>query len=96
MAGLVVLAAVLRYRPALRRLARPGFWVTLVAVTLLSGTLMGALSTAEGTGWRTGLTLGVGMSLRAVFVTTCFAALGGAFLQSHPRGRVCDIIHKKN
>ena len=75
LAGVAVLAAVSRYGRALRRLSRPGFWVALLVVTMLAGGVTGALSPREGMGWIPGLVLGMGMSLHAVFVTMCFAAL---------------------
>ncbi len=81
-AALVVLGAASRYRRALRRLGRPGFWIALVAVTLLAGLVMGILSPSGDVGWLRGLGMGVGMSLHAVFVTMCFAALSTEL--SHP------------
>ncbi len=74
-AGVAVLAATARYGRALRRLARPGFWLTLVAVTMLAGAIAGSLSSEEGAGWWSGLGMGLGMSFHAVFITMCFAAL---------------------
>jgi nucleoside-triphosphatase THEP1 len=75
MAGAAVLLAVTRYGRALRRLARPGFWLTLVAVTMLAGAIAGGLSSEDGAGWWSGLGMGLGMSFHAVFITMCFAAL---------------------
>lgn len=74
-AGAAVLVSVARYGRALRRLARPGFWITLLAVTMLAGAIAGSLSSEEGMGWWSGLGVGLGMSFHAVFVTMCFAAL---------------------
>jgi nucleoside-triphosphatase THEP1 len=74
-AGLAVLLAAGRYGRALRRLARPGFWLTLVAVTMLAGAIAGSLSSEDGSGWWSGLGMGLGMSFHAVFITMCFAAL---------------------
>jgi nucleoside-triphosphatase THEP1 len=74
-AGAVVVAATGRYGRALRRLARPGFWLTLLAVTMLAGAIAGSLSSEDGSGWWPGLGMGLGMSFHAVFVTMCFAAL---------------------
>ena len=73
--GTAVLIATMRYGRALRRLGRPGFWISLLVVTMLAGAVTGALSHEEGMGWVPGLSLGLGMSLHAVFVTMCFAAL---------------------
>ena len=75
MAGFAVLLAAGRYGRALRRLARPGFWLTLVAVTMLAGAIAGSLSSEDGSGWWSGLGMGLGMSFHAVFITMCFAAL---------------------
>ncbi|MFO8173980.1 MAG: nucleoside-triphosphatase [Longimicrobiales bacterium] len=80
-AGAILVAAA-RYGRALRRLARPGFWAGLLVVTMLAGTVTGALSGEEGMGWGGGLLIGIGMSLHAVFVTMCFAALSTEL--SHP------------
>lgn len=82
LAGVVVVGATLRYGRALRRLARPGFWGGLLVVTMLAGAVAGALSHEEGVGWSDGLLIGLGMSLHAVYVTMCFAALSTEL--SHP------------
>ena len=69
----VVLAgAGLRYRAALRRLARPGFWVG-VAVIATTAALVGRLG--SGAPLRAALTVAAMMTLRAVFVAACFAAI---------------------
>lgn len=85
LAALVVLAALVRYRRALRHLGRPGFWLALVGLTLASGGVAGALSTRPGTTFLTGLEAGAGMSLHAVFVSISFAAISVEF--AHPRVR---------
>ncbi len=85
LAAPVVLAALLRYRRALRHLGRPGFWLALVGLTLASGGVAGALSTRPGTTFLTGLEAGLGMSLHAVFVSISFAALSVEV--AHPRVR---------
>ncbi|MGD2121509.1 MAG: hypothetical protein PVJ76_07185, partial [Gemmatimonadota bacterium] len=59
MAGIAVLAAGIRYRRALRRLGRPGFWLSLFMVTMAVGAITGALSTEEGMGWIPGLGIGL-------------------------------------
>ena len=87
LAGLAVLAAALRSRRALRRLGRPGFWFSLLLVTLVAGAVFGGLSTRPGTDWLGGLAAGLGMSLHAVFVTTCFAALSGELTHPWVRSR---------
>ncbi len=77
-----VSVAVGRYRRVLRRLGRPGFWVTLLLLTTLTGAVVSALADGSGGGWLRGLGLGMGMSLNAVFVTLCFAALSAEL--AHP------------
>jgi nucleoside-triphosphatase THEP1 len=86
-AGLAVLAAALRSRRSLRRLSRPGFWFSLLIVTLVAGAVVGALSPRPDANWLGGLAAGVGMSLHAVFVTVCFAALGGELTHPWVRSR---------
>lgn len=83
-AALALAAA--RYGPALRRLARPGFWAGLVLVTMAAGALAGALSPQAPRGWITGVGVGLGMSLHAVFVTVSFTALSVEL--THPSLRV--------
>lgn len=83
---LLVLAAVglgvSRYRRVLRRLGRPGFWLGLLALTMLAGAVVSALADGAGGGWLHGLALGAGMSLNAVFVALGFAALSAEL--AHP------------
>lgn len=67
-----------RYRGALRRLRRPGLWVGLLVLTIASGFLLGP----EGDRLA-GVAAGMSMSLRAVFVIVCFAAISREL--SHPR-----------
>ena len=77
-AGVVAAAALtawVRYPSALRRLRRPSFWIGLGLLTVLAGVVFVAEGTAEGPPW-TGFLIGVAMSLRAVFIALCFAALG--------------------
>lgn len=78
--------AATRYGPALRRLARPGFWVGLALVTTAAGALAGALSPQAPNGWLTGVGVGLGMSLHAVFVTVAFTALSVEL--THPTLRI--------
>lgn len=83
-AALALAAA--RYGPALRRLARPGFWAGLALVTTAAGALAGALSPQAPNGWITGVGVGLGMSLHAVFVTVSFTALSVEL--THPTLRI--------
>lgn len=71
-----------RYRRVLRRLGRPGFWIGLLVLTMLTGAVVSALADGGEGGWVRGLGLGLGMSLNAVFVTLAFAALSAEL--SHP------------
>ena len=70
-----VLAARVRYPAALRRLQRPSFWIGLALLTVLAGVVFVAEGAADGPPW-TGFLIGGAMSLRAVFIALCFAALG--------------------
>jgi nucleoside-triphosphatase THEP1 len=81
-AGAAVMVGVGRYRRVLKRLGRPGFWASLVVITVLAGAVVASLA-GEGTvSWIAGLGMGLGMSLNAIFVTMCFAALSTEL--SHP------------
>jgi nucleoside-triphosphatase THEP1 len=70
--ALCLAGAGLRYRTALLRLARPGFWV---GVVVIAGTaaLVGRLG--SGVPLPAALTVAAMMTLRAVFVAVCFAAI---------------------
>ncbi len=81
-AGAAVLVGVGRYRAVLRRLGRPGFWASLVAITVLAGAVVASLAGQGTVSWIAGLGMGLGMSLNAIFVTMCFAALSTEL--SHP------------
>jgi hypothetical protein len=70
-----VVAAVWRYPSALRRLRRPSFWVGLALLTVLAGVVFLAEGAGGGSRWG-GVLIGLAMSLRAVFIALCFAALG--------------------
>jgi hypothetical protein len=77
-AGVVAAAAFiawLRYPSVLRRLRRPSFWIGLAILTVLAGVAFLAGGAAHGPPW-TGFQIGAAMSLRAVFIALCFAALG--------------------
>lgn len=76
--GAFTAACAWRYRGALRRLRRPGLWIGLLILTAASGFLLGP----EGDRLA-GVAAGAAMSLRAVFVIVCFAALSREL--SHPR-----------
>jgi hypothetical protein len=69
------LIARLRYPSALRRLGRAGFWLGLALLTALAGAVF-LLERSPGEPAWAGLAIGAEMSLRAVYVALCFAALG--------------------
>jgi len=73
--GAAVVVGVGRYRRVLRRLGRPAFWASLLVITMLAGAVVAALAGEGERGWLAGLGMGLGMSLNAMFVTMCFAAL---------------------
>jgi nucleoside-triphosphatase THEP1 len=66
-------AAGLRYRAALRRLLRPGFWAGLLTIAV--GAAM-VLRSTSGAPPSAALAIAAVMTLRAMFVTACFAAIG--------------------
>jgi nucleoside-triphosphatase THEP1 len=64
------------YPPVRSKLRRPRVWVEFTAIALLSGLLLGELtSTAPGWSWS-GLEKGVVMALRGTLVVTGFGAIG--------------------
>jgi len=79
-----VLVAWLRYPAALRRLRRPSFWIGLALLTVLAGLVFLAEGAPDGPPWA-GFVIGGAMSLRAVFIALCFAALGAEL--ANPRIR---------
>jgi hypothetical protein len=70
-----VLVAAFRYPSALRRLRRPSFWVGLALLTVVAALVFAASAPPEGSRWG-GALVGAAMSLRAVYIALCFAALG--------------------
>ncbi|MGD1147718.1 MAG: nucleoside-triphosphatase [Thermoanaerobaculaceae bacterium] len=70
--AVVLAGAGLRYRAALRRLARPGFWVGVIMIAATAA-LVGRLG--SGAPLPAALTVAAMMTLRAVFVAACFAAI---------------------
>ncbi len=69
------LAARWRYPSSLRRLGRAGFWIGLALLTALAGAVF-LLERPPGEPAWAGFAIGAAMSLRAVYVALCFAALG--------------------
>ena len=65
---------ILRYGKSLRILKRPGLWIELAGVTLLSGFLLGGLRTGA---WDMGgVMIGIDMCVRAILVVSAFSAIG--------------------
>lgn len=59
-----------RYRYALKRLSKPGFWITFFVITMLSAMLL-----SHGN-WETGIYIGLSMNARAMVLVFAFAAIG--------------------
>jgi nucleoside-triphosphatase THEP1 len=86
--GVVFSTAALRYRTALRRLARPGFWggvLVIAATAALVGRYGSGVPLADA------LAVAVTMTLRAAFVAACFAAIDVEL--AHPRLRAALQRH---
>ncbi len=62
-----------RYRHGIRSLIRIRFWIWFVAITVLSGALLGSMK--QG-GWLPGLLTGLSMNFRAAVLLFGFSALG--------------------
>lgn len=69
----VILA--IRYKRAMRQLARPGFWITFVIITMLSALAFTAFQ-AGNTNITEGVLIGVQMNFRALIIIVGFSALG--------------------
>lgn len=67
-----LVAAGVRYRAALRRLARPGFWS---GVLVIAATAALVARFGSGAALPAALTMAAMMTLRAMFVAACFAAI---------------------
>jgi hypothetical protein len=72
--GIVVVWS-LRYRRAMRRLSKPGFWVFFVVVTLITAFVF-TRTRGDANFWRTGFLTGIQMNFRAMIIITGFAVLG--------------------
>ncbi len=90
-----VAAAAMRYRAALRRLMRPGFWIGVLTITLTATAVM---RFGSGAALPVALAVGMEMTLRAMFVAACFAAIDvelthpglRAWLGRHGAGALLD------
>jgi len=81
-------AAGLRYRAALRRLLRPGFWVGLLTISVGAALVLQSTSSAPPSA---AVAIAAVMALRAMFVTASFAAIGVEL--SHPAMRAWLADH---
>ncbi len=72
---LILLVWTIRYRRALKPLAKPKFWIWFMLITLLASFL---LTPHRGTpqGWADGLVIGLRMSLRAAVMIIGFSVTG--------------------
>ena len=71
----VVAVLAIRYKRAMRQLARPGFWITFVIITMLSALAFtafrpGSYNITEG------ILIGIQMNFRALIIIIGFSALG--------------------
>ncbi|MFO7938731.1 MAG: nucleoside-triphosphatase [Bacteroidales bacterium] len=74
--GAVLLIAfvwILRYKRALRRLSKPGFWVSFVLITMLTAFVFNRMQSAS---LVNGLIIGLQMNFRAVIIVLGFSVLG--------------------
>ncbi len=69
----VILAV--RYKRAMRQLARPGFWITFVIITMLSALAFTAFQPGN-TNIAEGVLIGIQMNFRALIIIVGFSALG--------------------
>jgi nucleoside-triphosphatase THEP1 len=71
---LLITVWVLRYRQAMRKLARPRFWITFIILTALSAFLISYVN--DRSTWMDGIIIGLQMNFRAAIVVIGFTALG--------------------
>jgi len=69
----VILA--IRYKRAMRQLARPGFWITFVIITMLSALAFTAFQSGNNN-ISEGVLIGIQMNFRALIIIVGFSALG--------------------
>ena len=75
---IVIVVWSIRYKGSLRRLAKPGFWITFLIITMLSSILFVELK-KEPQSLKMGLLYGLQMNFRAAVMITGFAALSTEF-----------------
>ncbi len=71
----VALIMAIRYKRAMRQLAKPGFWVTFVIITMLSALAFTALQPGSNN-IAEGVLIGIQMNFRALIIIVGFSALG--------------------
>lgn len=73
--AVIVIVWSLRYKRALKRLSKPGFWIFFVLITLLTAFVFTRVGSGEDV-LRQGLLTGLQMNFRAVVIIMGFTALG--------------------
>ena len=63
------------YRAFIKKIIKPKFWIQIIFVTLLASYFIGGVSDNEWGLNSKGLTAGIDMSLRAIFVLLCFSGI---------------------
>jgi nucleoside-triphosphatase THEP1 len=71
----IVAILAIRYKRAMRQLARPGFWITFVIITMLSALAFTAFQTGSNNVTE-GILIGIQMNFRALIIIVGFSALG--------------------
>ncbi len=71
----VVVILAIRYKRAMRQLARPGFWITFIILTMLSALAFTAFKPGSNN-ITEGVLIGVQMNFRALIIIAGFSALG--------------------
>lgn len=63
------------YRTFIKKIIKPKFWVQIIFITLLASYFIGGISENDWGLNSRGLTAGIDMSLRAIFVLLCFSGI---------------------
>ncbi len=69
-------ACIFRYKKSLRRLRKPVFWIQLFILTFLAAIFWNGFHSTGSFFDSSGLLIGLGMNIRAVFVVIAFSSLG--------------------
>ncbi len=76
---LVIVIAIIwaiRYKNALRQLAKPKFWTAFIVITMLTSILFTKIQTIDGNDMMDGIRIGIEMNLRAIIMVMGFSVLG--------------------